>query len=53
MPHPVKGFAYVAKDCKDFFAFVKRFTEGIVDVGELMTVESPGINPDCIAVSMS
>ena len=36
MPHPVKGFAYVTKDCTYFFAFVKRFTEGIVDIGELV-----------------
>ena len=36
MPHPVKGFAYVAKDCTDVFAFVKRFTEGVVDVSELI-----------------
>ena len=36
MPHSVKGFTNVAKHCKNFFAFVKGFTESIVYINELV-----------------
>ena len=32
MTDSIKGFTYVAEYCSDFFALVKRMTEGVIYV---------------------
>ena len=44
MPHSVKSFANVTVDSPDFFARIKSLAERHVS---WLTVESPGIKPDC------
>ena len=53
MPDSIKGFTYNTEYYSDFFALVKRMTEGVIYMStSWLTVESPGTNPDCRVVSL-
>ena len=42
MPYSIKGFAYVTKDCSDFFTFIESFVIRIfsIPLSKAMPIES-------------
>ena len=36
VPYSIKGFAYVTKDCSDFFTFIESLTESVININKLI-----------------